>query len=212
MSDSNIILGFLAILFFTTTVITLIMYLKNRGKQSSLPTNGKIFVNFAPHLTSGHALGIIKSQTTAPNNPRSQCIKFYPRDKREEDGKVIGADEVLLPIRNSKVEELPMGKLSWYRDIAFGLPKDASDFDPEFLKTSLGQALAYRVESINVLESAIETFKQSGKATAEIVRRLSNDELLNDLITKEKNMMKSLSQEVVSEKVDSITKKGKIPR
>lgn len=208
MSNAVIFLGFISFILLATTVLFVVLYLRNRKPESDIPANAKFLVNFAPHRSGGHALGSIIRNYTPEANPRSQIIKFIPRDRHLKiDGTYEGLDKASLTITNLKLIDM---KLSSFKDILFALPKDATDYCPEFLGTTLGKAFAFHTESINVLQTSINAIKQGNQTSVEIIRELHSDELLGDFLAKFKNGMKAMADTTVQEAVKK--KEDEIPR
>lgn len=213
MSSWNIILGFTTFLGFGLAIVFMILYLKNRNNDPSVE-NGTILINFAPHRTGGHALGTIIQCDSPTSNPRSEVIKFIPRDKSiAPDGKVRGQREALLTVKKDKIINLPIGQLSDYRNFMIALPKDATDLPKDFLDTPIGQAILWRIESINVMQSVIDSIKESNKSKAEVIRELSSDELISDLMAKQRSAIQTMATKIVEDKIEEKKKESeKIPR
>ena len=145
---------------------------------------------------SGHAYGVIKKVQQKVGG--RYHFEFDPKDVSPKDVQKNNWKPQTIIIDHNKFLLFPKGTLSNYKNMAFGLPKNADDLSEAIKHTLLGKLLGVYIESENSKDAILQSIKEGSQRKTDALEMLGDGELSAQLVKKLTNLfMVDLKEAVV---------------
>lgn len=167
-------------------------YRNRRDHPGNMPFNPPIVLNFLAGHTKKSAIGYVQRIHDGNVKGNRYLMDYVQLDIDEDmnDPRIVSR----LPIERGKLEIIPRGALSGFRNIYLVMPKYPSDLHPLIAKTDFGKALITVITQRNYENSVINNLNALNNKLSHYLTNRDMDLATSDMLESLRSAIKKMAE------------------